>query len=448
MPDAASRALSKASWRLLSLIGLGYGISYMDRANIGYAALQMNVDLKFSASVYGFGGGVFFLSYALLEVPSNLMLLRFGARRWIARIMVTWGLLATGMMFVRTPAQFYVMRFLLGAAEAGFFPGVMFYLMQWFPSHARGRAVSRFYVALPLSNVVMGVIAGALLGLGGLLGLAGWQWLFLVEGLPALVLGIAIFFLLPDGPAQAPWLAPDERKGLDVLLAQDNARPGVSADHGLLAALRDPRVLLLGLCNICIMGGNYAYILSAPAMLRDVTHFDATHVGYLMAVVAALGAGAMITAGWYSDRRRSRHRHLIAYLLLAGCGYLAMWITAVPAIYVISYAISYAALMAIQAVFFLIPSDFLQGKSAAAGLAAVGSIGMIGAFAGPYAWGVTKDYTGSYQAGLLALFFNYSVAALIVLVLLIQHRRAAARDFMRLDNPALSSISPLAETGT
>src|SRR3954462_15514471 len=160
-------ALSKASWRLLPLIGLGYGIAYMDRANIGYAALQMSVDLNFSATVYGFGGGVFFLSYALLEVPSNLMLLRFGARRWIARIMLTWGVLAMGMMFVRTPMQFYVMRFLLGAAEAGFFPGVVFYLMHWFPAHERGRAVSRFYVALPLSTVLMGTVAGALLNLGG-----------------------------------------------------------------------------------------------------------------------------------------------------------------------------------------------------------------------------------------------------------------------------------------
>ncbi len=180
-------ALRKASWRLLPLIGLGYGIAYMDRINISFAALRMNDDLGFSATVYGLGGGLFFVSYALLEVPSNVMLMKFGARRWIARIMFTWGVIAVGMMFVKTPMQFYVMRFLLGAAEAGFFPGVVFYLMHWFPAHERGRAISRFYVALPLSSILMGSIAGALLGLDGQLGLKGWQWLFLVEGLPAIL---------------------------------------------------------------------------------------------------------------------------------------------------------------------------------------------------------------------------------------------------------------------
>jgi ACS family tartrate transporter-like MFS transporter len=420
-PDAPGEtagrgALSKASWRLLPLIGLGYGISYMDRANIGYAALQMSVDLKFSATVYGFGGGVFFLSYALLEVPSNLMLLRFGARRWIARIMLTWGVLAMGMMFVKTPVQFYVMRFLLGAAEAGFFPGVVFYLTHWFPAHERGRAVSRFYVALPLSTVLMGTVAGALLNLGGLLGLAGWQWLFLVEGMPAVLLGAAIFVLLPDSPAMAVWLTPAERNGIESMLAADKVGPDAPTDHGFVKALRDPRVLLLGLANICIMGGNYAIILSTPAMLRGVTHLDAAHVGFLIAMVAVLGAVAMVGAGWLSDRRRERHTHLIAYLLLLAFAYLAMWLWPAASIFVPAYAVSFAAQMAIQAVFFLIPGDFLRGRSVAAGLAAVGSIGMVGAFLGPFVWGVARDHTGSYQAGLLALFMNYVVAALIVSV--------------------------------
>ena len=204
-------AVSKASWRLLPLIGLGYGIAYMDRVNISFAALQMNQDLHFSATVYGLGGGLFFLSYAMLEVPSNLLLVRFGARRWIARIMLTWGLLAAGMMFVKTPTQFYVMRFLLGSAEAGFFPGVGFYLMQWFPAAHRGRAISRFYVALPLRSVVMGAVAGSLLNRHGQFGLAGWQWLFLVEGLPAVILSAVILVGLPDSPAQAAWLTDNER---------------------------------------------------------------------------------------------------------------------------------------------------------------------------------------------------------------------------------------------
>ena len=411
------RALSKLSWRLLPLFGLGYGISYMDRANIGYAALQMSVDLNFSATVYGLGAGLFFLSYALMEVPSNLLLVRFGARRWIARIMLTWGVLAMGMMFVKTPLQFYAMRFLLGAAEAGFFPGVMFYLMHWFPAYQRGRAVSRFYVAMPLSQVVMGAVAGALLNLQGLLGLAGWQWLFAVEGMPAVLLGLAIIFLLPESPERAKWLTEAERAAIARGLAADHAGSSAPADHRMLGALRDPRVWLLGLANVCIMGGYYAFALSAPTIVRGATHLDTTHTGYLIAGVALFGTIGMIVAGWFSDRRRERHLHLVTYLLFAACAYAVMGLTHSWPIFVLAYASLQIALAAQQAVFWLIPSDFLRGRSAAAGLAAVGSIGMIGAFIGPSAWGVARDMTGSYLAGLVALAVPYTLAALIVLVL-------------------------------
>lgn len=416
--DAVGQAaLRKATLRLLPLLGLGYGIAYIDRANIGYAALQMSADLRFSATVYGLGGGLFFLSYALLEVPSNMMLVRFGARRWIARIMITWGVLAMAMMFVKTPLHFYAMRFLLGAAEAGFAPGVFYYLTRWFPAYERGRATSRFYVSLPLSMIAMGASAGALLNLQGILGLAGWQWLFLVEGVPAVLLGLAVLILLPDGPAQAKWLTASEKCWIEERLALDRSMPGVSADHGFLRALGDSRVLLLGLSNVCIMGGTYAFILSAPAVLRSVTHLDATYVGFLIAAVAGLGAIAMIMAGWVSDRRRERHLHLMFFLLFQACTYVVMGLATAPVLFVAAYALSFIAQMSIQAVFWLIPGDVLQGKSAAAGLAAVGSIGMVGAFAGPYAWGVTLDHTGSYQAGLLALFVPYVVAALIIGVL-------------------------------
>jgi len=426
--DESAGALTKASWRLLPLIGVGYGIAYMDRANIGYAALQMSADLNFSATVYGLGGGLFFLSYALLEVPSNLMLVRFGARRWIARIMITWGVLAVGMMFVKTPMQFYVMRFLLGAAEAGFFPGVMFYLTHWFPAYERGRAVSRFYVALPLSMVLMGVISGALLNLQGMLGLAGWQWLFAVEGMPAVLLGIAIFFLLPNGPADAAWLTEVERNWIKDRLAGDATLTGASTDHGVLRTLFDPRVLLLGICNVCILGTTYALTLSAPTLLRDVTGLDATRVGFLIAAVAVFGAIAMIFAGWYSDRRRERYLHLVIYLLLQAAAFVAMSLSVMPAVFVAAYAVVMAAMMAIQAVFFLIPGDILRGKSAAAGLAAVGSCGMIGAFLGPWCWGIARDYTGSYRAGLLSLFIPILFAAVIMVVLRRQAHNARPVD--------------------
>jgi MFS transporter, ACS family, tartrate transporter len=236
-------ALRKASLRLLPLIAVGYGIAYMDRVNVSFAALQMNRDLHFSASVYGFGAGLFFLSYAVCEVPSNLLLVRFGARRWLARIMFTWGLLSMGMMLVKTPIEFYAMRFALGIAEAGFFPGIIYYLSRWFPARQRSRAISRFYIALPLSSVVMGSLAGLLLELQGRWGLAGWQWLFLVEGLPAVALSLVFLLCLPDGPETAAWLNASERNWLISSLGRDDAATG--APHNgreVRYALRQARV--------------------------------------------------------------------------------------------------------------------------------------------------------------------------------------------------------------
>jgi MFS transporter, ACS family, tartrate transporter len=409
-------AMRKASWRLLPLIGLGYGIAYMDRVNISFASLQMNEDLHFSATVYGLGGGLFFLSYALLEVPSNLLLVRFGARRWIARIMVTWGVLSAAMMFVKLPMQFYVMRFLLGAAEAGFFPGVLFYLMHWFPAAQRGRAVSRFYVALPLSSVFMGAVAGSLLKLHGQFGLAGWQWLFLLEGLPAILLSAVILWGLPNSPAEAPWLNDAERSWIHNSLAADKAALGAVADHNLIRALLDPRVLQLGICNLFILGSAYALILSAPAVLQRATHWSATTVGFVVSGGGVLGALAMILNGWHSDRRRERHVHTAIPLALMAGTCLAMGFLTAPWIVVSAYLVWVISQNAVQGTFWLIPSDVLHGRSAAVGVAAIGSIGMVGSFIGPYAWGIAKDFTGSYHAGLLWLVVPNLAAAAIVLV--------------------------------
>src|SRR3984957_13523757 len=245
-------ALRKVSWRLIPLIALGYCVAYMDRVNISFAALQMNRDLHFNASIYGFGAGLFFVSYAACEVPSNLLLYRVGARRWFARIMFTWGLLAMGMLFVKTPVQFYVMRFLLGMAEAGFFPGVIFYLGQWFPQQMRARAISRFYIALPISQVLMGAIAGFLLGLQGKAGLAGWQWLFLLEGLPAIVLSIVLLIFLPCGPEEAKWLTEEERQWILHHLRPSSPVNGHSIHIG--RALLDRRVWQISLVFLCMLG--------------------------------------------------------------------------------------------------------------------------------------------------------------------------------------------------
>src|SRR3984957_3734396 len=258
--DAIGRsAQRKAGLRLIPVIGIGYGLAYIDRLNLSFASLQMNRDLHFSASVYGFGAGLFFIGYALCEVPSNLALLRFGAKRWLARIMFTWGLLAAAMMFVRTPLEFNAVRLLLGVAEAGFFPGGIYYLTLWFPARMRARAVSRFYIAMPLSSAVMGSLAGWLLGLDGKLGLTGWQWLFLVEGLPAVLFSFVILKMLPDGPAKAEWLTPEEKAWLAGQLKTDSEQAHIGHEAGVLKSLLSPKVWMIGAFFFCALTTNYAY---------------------------------------------------------------------------------------------------------------------------------------------------------------------------------------------
>jgi MFS transporter, ACS family, tartrate transporter len=413
-------AMRKASWRLIPLIALGYGTAYMDRVNISFASLQMNRDLHFTASIYGLGAGLFFLSYAACEVPSNLLLCRFGARRWLSRIMITWGALAIAMMFVRTPLQFYVMRFLLGMAEAGFFPGVVFYLMQWFPPEMRARAVSRFYVSLPLSSVVMGAIAGSLLNLQGRLGLAGWQWLFLVEGLPAILLGVMFLVGLPDGPADAKWLTGDERAWVLEQIRVDACAGGHTHDVG--RALLDPRVLQIALIFLFMLGSTYAYTFSAPAILIGLTGWSATKVGFLISVMGLLGALGMILNALHSDRSRERHWHVAIPFLIIATGYLLGGVSINPWLVVPALAAVVIAHMSLQGPLLAIPPMFLKGRSMAAGIAAMNTVGMLGGFLGPFWMGIAKDLTGDYQRGLLTLTLPAFGAAAITLWM----RRAAA----------------------
>ena len=416
-------ALLKASWRLLPLIGLGYGVSYVDRVNISFASLQMNRDLHFSAAVYGLGAGLFFLTYALFEIPSNLLLVRFGARRWIARIMLTWGVLAAAMLFVRTPMQFYLMRLLLGAAEAGFFPGVIYYLSRWFPAAHRGRAISRFYVAVPLSTVVMGVVAGALLDLQGRLGLAGWQWLFLAEGLPAVLLSAAFLVLLPDKPRDARWLSAREQGWIVDKLAQEAARPGAERGHGVLRALLDPVVIRFAAVNFLFLGPIYAFNLSAPTLLQGATHFSATNVGYLTAIAGLLGAASMLLNSWSSDRRRERYVHLIAPLVTLGLAYAVMGLTSAPLLVIGAYCVAVMSNMAISPVIWLAPSEAIQPSTAAASIAAINAIGQLGSFVFPTLWGLAKDQTGGFHLGLTLLPIPFFIAAAVVL----SERRRARR---------------------
>jgi ACS family tartrate transporter-like MFS transporter len=410
-------ALRKASLRLLPLIGIGYGLSYMDRINISFASLQMNRDLHFSASVYGLGAGLFFIGYALCEVPSNLLLLRFGARRWLARIMFTWGLLAMSMMFVRTPLTFNVLRFLLGMAEAGFFPGVIFYLTLWFPVETRARAVSRFYIALPLGSVVMGSLAGWLLGLGGKLGLAGWQWLFLVEGLPAVLFSVVMLWLLPDGPANAAWLTSEEKDWLQNQLKADSARAHLGHEAGVLQALLSPKVWMIGAFFFCILMTTYAYNFSAPAILQGATGWSVTNVGFLVAGFGLAGTAAMLLNAAHSDRRGERLLHCVVPCIVMAAGYVTASLTHTPWIMVAALAASFIATNAMQGPALSVPMQFLAGRAAAAGIAAMNMIAIFSGFAGPYWMGLMRDATGSYQLGLRGLAIPSLGAAAIMFAL-------------------------------
>jgi MFS transporter, ACS family, tartrate transporter len=404
-------AIRKASLRLLPVIGVGYGLSYMDRINISFASLQMNRELHFSASVYGFGAGLFFIGYALCEVPSNLMLLRFGAKRWLARIMFTWGLLAAATMFVRTPLELNVLRFLLGMAEAGFYPGVIYYLTLWFPARMRARAVSRFYVALPLSSVVMGSVAGWLLGLGGKLGLSGWQWLFLLEGLPAAAFSLVILKMLPDNPAKAAWLTTEEKTWLAGQLKADGEKAHLGHSAGVMQALLEPKVWMIGAYFFFALITSYAYSFSAPAILQGVTGWSVTNVGFLVACIGLAGAAGMLINSAHSDRSGERAMHCIVPCVVMAAGYLTASYAKEPWLVVVALAASFTGFMSMLGPANAVPMQFLAGRAAAAGIAAMNTITMFSGFLGPYWMGVMKDHTGSYDAGLRGLALPALLAA-------------------------------------
>jgi len=409
--------IMKVSWRLLPILAAGYGIAYMDRGNVSYAALQMNQDLHFSASMYGLGAGIFFLSYSLLEVPSNLFLARFGARRWISRIMLTWGVLAIGMLAVRTPTQFYVMRFLLGAAEAGFFPGVLYYLTHWFPADYSARAVSRFMFANPLSSVVQGVIAGPLLHLGGRGGLAGWQWLFLVEGAPAVLLGVIVFFCLPDTPVDAAWLSARERDWLSSTVAANPSRAAGVEKQDVRAVVSNPVVWALGCCYFLIAASTFSFAFSLPTFLKEAIHWDASRTGFLISCASLIGIVAMVFNGWHSDRYKERFYHAALPLVVTTLAALVMTAASSPTTMGAAVIIYIVAVQAHNGGFWPIPGNLLSGRFAAVGLAMVTSIGNLGAFIGPYLWGSARDSTGSYRAGLLSIAVAFSTVAFTLVLM-------------------------------
>lgn len=413
-------AMRKALWRIVPLVALGYLCAYMDRVNVGFAAVRMNADLGFSATVYGLGAGLFFLGYALLEIPSNLMAVRMGPRRWLARIMISWGLLSAAMLLVRTPMQFYAMRFALGVAEAGFWPGLIYYFALWFPVSHRGRAVSRFYVASPVASLVMGAVSGALLGmegarLPGLGALHGWQWLFLAQGLPSVAMGLAFLWLLPETPARVAWLTPEEKHWIAQELAREAAEVGPPASHHLMAALRNPHVLWLCATGFFSSGVMTTLSLSAPLVLLAATRLDTTHVGYVVSLGGLAGAGAMLLAGNWSDRRGDRFLNAFWWIVAMGGSLLVLALAIrqgmAPGVAIGGYLGFAATCFTVNMLLSSGWAEVMHPAERAVGAAAINMVANLGGFVLPYGWGALRDGTGHFTAGLLGLALASAVAA-------------------------------------
>lgn len=401
--DLEQRTLGKVRWRLIPFLFLLYVVAYLDRVNVGYAALDMNRDLGFSAAVYGFGSGIFFLSYTLLEVPSNLILARVGARRWIARIMITWGLVSMAMMFVTTPLSFYVLRFILGAAEAGFFPGLILYLTHWFPARERARAVALFMTATAMAGVIGAPISSAILQLDGLGGLHGWQWLFIIEGLPAVLLAPVVLRRLTERPADATWLNPDERDWLSTEMAKEHAQTD-DVHLTLRAAASSGRLWALSALYFCIVIAFYGVSFWLPQIVQATGGLSSARVILLTAIPYVAATIGLVVIGARSDRQVERRWHVAIPCLIGAAGFL-LTVLAPPTAAMSLAMLSIAAfgIWGTLGPFWAMPTAFLRGTAAAGGIAIVNSIGNIGGFAGPFAIGWVRDATGSFEGGLLAL---------------------------------------------
>jgi ACS family tartrate transporter-like MFS transporter len=410
-------ALAKARRRLLPFLFLLYVVSYLDRINVGFAALQMNAALHFSSVTYSLGAGVFFLSYTLLEIPSNVILARVGARLWVARIMITWGVISASMMFVRSAEAFYVWRFLLGAAEAGFFPGLIYCLTRWFPRRERARAIAGFMTAVVVAGIIGGPISGVLLSMDGRAGLAGWQWLFLVEGLPAIVLGVLVLRLLPEQPSDARWLTPEEQRALTARLAEEAEELSDAAVHTVRGAMTSVRVWLLAAVYFTIPVALYAMGFWMPQIVRTASGGSDVTVSLLSAVPYAVAAVGMVIVGRNSDRTGERRWHIALTAIVSGVSFAATGLVhgVVPSLVTLSLAM--AGLASMLGPFWAFATSFLTGIGAAAGIALVNSVGNIGGFVGPNIIGVAQQTAHGVGGGLVLIGAILAAGGLLVLVL-------------------------------
>jgi MFS transporter, ACS family, tartrate transporter len=410
------RVLRKITLRIVPFIMLLYFVAFIDRVNIGFAALTMNKDLGFSPAVYGFGAGIFFWGYFIFEVPSNVILEKVGARLWIARVMVTWGLISGAMAFVQGQTSFYVLRFLLGAAEAGFFPGIILYLSYWFPARQRAAVTALFMAAAPLSTAIGSPLSSALLGTHGLLGFQGWQWLFIIEAAPAVVLGFVVLFYLTDYPEQAKWLADQERTWLVGTMNAERAGKAAATSHSVWRGLTDPRVLALSLVYFGTSAGLYTLGIWAPQIIKSFG-LSNMQVGVLNAIPPTVAVAAMYLWSWHSDRTNERTWHVVIACLTAAIGLALAGISSSAFAVVTALVLVNVGISAAKPPLWSMPTLFLSGPAAASGIATINSIGNLGGFVGPAMIGWIKNFTGSFADGLYFVGALLLISAGITLVL-------------------------------
>ncbi|MGY2047338.1 MFS transporter [Methylobacterium sp. JK268] len=416
----------RATVRLIPFLVILFILAWIDRVNVGFAKLQMLSDLRFNEAVYGFGAGIFFIGYFLFEVPSNLLLERIGARRTLARITILWGLASMALAFVRSEWAFYAVRFLLGVFEAGFFPGVVLYLTYFFPSARRSRINGLFMTSFAIAGIVGGPVAGVIMGtMGGVAGLANWQWLFILEGIPSLLAGIAVLALLPDRPEEARWLDPRVAAAMSAEIAAEGRAAGKEAQFG--AALRDGRVWLCALIYFCIVSGNATIAFWTPSIIKEIGVRDPIAIGFLAAIPFVAGTVAMVWNGAHSDRHRERRLHCAAASLVAAAGLAATGALIGQAVLALA-ALTVAAvgILAAFPVFWALPQTFLAGTAAAGAIAAINAIGNLAGFVAPYLVGVSTSLTGSSTSGLAFVAGLELLAAILVFGFARWHDKAAA----------------------
>jgi MFS transporter, ACS family, tartrate transporter len=420
---------AKISWRLIPYMFLLYIVAYLDRVNVGFAAMDMQRDLHFSNTVYGTGAGIFFLGSALFDLPSNLIMLRVGPRVWIARIMISWGVISACMMFMHSKESFFVLRFLLGVSEAGFFPGMILYLTYWFPTHERARAVARFMTATSLAGVVGGPLSSYLLRMDGRAGLAGWQWLFLSEGIPTILLGISVLFLLKNGPEKADWMKPEEKVWLAGELQRDQERYGAATHHALGDAFRLPALWLLAAVYFVSQVGVYVVNLWMPLILNGFSRSGSSADASLIAryaTVPYLAAAAMTVAvGWSSDKRNERRWHIAGCLALSAAGFAGAALAHSLVVALCAMTLAAVGVWSMMGPFWTLTTGMLSGTAAAGAIAILQIVGGVGGFAGPYMMGRLRDATHSFSGGLY-LISGMALAAAVLALVVRQRKRQTA----------------------